>query len=322
MSEILFSSNRLRAELHVSSLSKVVITFPPRQPRLKGFLSGEHAFFLKKRGLSQIAISTSQNDWYLNPDLPALIATIQPAANRFETVICFGFSMGGYAAMLFSGAVNANRVIAVSPQFSPDPIKTPFEYRWMADRKKIDVHHDDLGTRANHNADGIILVDRFHKYDRMHAVLIKQAIPSWRVVNFAMGGHAATNALRTAKMIGNLDDVLLGDSVSVPQLIKMHKSSRRKSYTYWMRLAQHAAMRRPAFARKMMDRAISLKPTDPLRKYELGLAVACSGMKSGLGLIKEAILEHSSAPISWRFKLLVLECASILRFPIKGKAMD
>ena len=63
-----------------------------------------------------IFIVAKQNHWWQVEGLDELCASVKRFSRRFDRVVSYGSSMGGYGALLTAEAVGATHVLAVSPQ--------------------------------------------------------------------------------------------------------------------------------------------------------------------------------------------------------------
>ena len=119
------------------STDKLVITFyhyaNARSTNVSGF--GEE-FFLR-RNIDAVHFIPAQNNWYQYDELPHAAALVRKIAEQYRKVVTYGSSMGGYAAIRFGRAVGASEALALSPQFSIDPLVTPFEQRWAPHSARI-----------------------------------------------------------------------------------------------------------------------------------------------------------------------------------------
>src|SRR5690606_30202022 len=93
--------------------------------------------FLRNAGISAIHVMGVREDWYQYPEMPAAMQAVRQATAGAERVMTYGSSMGGYAALRFADAAGANAVLAISPQYSIDPKKMPFETRWHQESQRI-----------------------------------------------------------------------------------------------------------------------------------------------------------------------------------------
>ena len=200
--ELYRSDNLLVVGVQPFGSRSVAITFCPwaPQPTLEqpGFGEG----FLIKYGIDAIHVICRDNCWYQYDDtcaaLDAAVAHAAPYANK----VAMGWSMGGYAAINFSQYIGVDRVIAVSPQFSGDPAKVPFETRWSRDRRAIRFRHDRIDTLARDGRQIWLLFDDRHPIDRRHVELIRARL---NVIELALphSGHPAGAILASLGMLAN-----------------------------------------------------------------------------------------------------------------------
>jgi hypothetical protein len=287
--QTIFSGDHARAYLIAKSPHDLVFTFDFWTPRKSDFIPARAGTLLAKSDASQLIVQTRRNDWFLNADLPALLDACGAAAKPYANVLCYGFSMGAYGAMIFSGAVGASRVVCVSPQFSVDPAKVPFEKRWLKDALLIDFTHERFEDRINRDAPGLIVFDPMVRDDARHAELILERVPEWRAVRFFRAGHPATGLLREAGSVGDFGREILKPQTTARQLLSLHRAARRRSASYWDSIAEDAGARRPALARTATRHAMQcnlriINPRVALRivskAYEFQIVGAAKALES------------------------------------------
>lgn len=66
------------------------------------------------------------SDWYQYPDLDKLLNVILTYKEKYDDVVCYGQSMGGYAALHTSSILKPQRVLAICPQYTIDKDKIDF----------------------------------------------------------------------------------------------------------------------------------------------------------------------------------------------------
>jgi tetratricopeptide (TPR) repeat protein len=86
--------------------------------------------FFQSRDVSAIHVMGKSEDWYQYADIEQALATVRTAVADASRVMTYGSSMGGYAAIRFADAAAAHAVLALSPQYTIDPAKPPFDDRW------------------------------------------------------------------------------------------------------------------------------------------------------------------------------------------------
>jgi esterase/lipase len=126
-----------------------------------------------RRGAAHAHVATHRNDWYHN-DGPSLRTALERLSQPFERVMLYGASMGGYGALLLSGVVEADRVVAVAPQFSVDPPQPPFKTRWRHLMQNVDFGHDGLDAHASASAAKYIVYDPGYRDDAAQAAILSQ----------------------------------------------------------------------------------------------------------------------------------------------------
>ena len=85
-------------------------------------------------------VSDTVRSWYNNAGVfDEIVAFVQQykAQNHIVRTITFGNSMGGYGAIQFAGALDADVCLALSPQYSANPTDVPDETRWQKWRDNI-----------------------------------------------------------------------------------------------------------------------------------------------------------------------------------------
>lgn len=193
----------LRRAPHGSAI--MVITFQSffdaHEPPRGGF--GE--VFLDANGLDAIHVISRSNAWYQYADMPAALAVIAAAAAAATTRVTYGLSMGAYAAVRFARDVQADRVVAISPQYSIDPRTVPFEKRWAEFSPEITFLWDWPSPTAERASTGpeVAAIYDPHNRDIRHVALIAAHHPVHHIL-VPHGGHPVTALLTEAGMLSGL----------------------------------------------------------------------------------------------------------------------
>lgn len=179
--------------LHVSAT-----VFDDSKPVCIAFASGGNprestaASLAGKYGINTISVACRAMDWWQYADLEAAEAAIARFARRFPRRILYGFSMGGYGALLCSARLEADTVLVCSPQAAMGPDCPPSETRWADDRARIAAElgfpHDNLSERLSRTAEIIVVYDPLD-VDRDHVAMVEAVRPVTRIV-FPLAGHA------------------------------------------------------------------------------------------------------------------------------------
>ena len=221
---------------------KIVVTFNHWQMNKTGFGDYQPLQSALAHDYGHLSVQTSRNDWYLNQDLPKLMKRLHGFAERRQ-IIAIGFSMGGYATLRLSGALNIERALLVSPQVAVTPAKVPFD-RMKRDLSLCDLDMDDLSDR-NRSMRGFILQDPcLQPVDRKHALAICDLFPALEIAAIPFGGHPATKIFRESNTYGSLISAFLDDRLSRSLLKKLHRNARSGSSLYQGKLAERLGLRK------------------------------------------------------------------------------
>ena len=176
----------------------------------------------------------------------------------YSEAVLYGGSMGGYGALIFSGALNATRVVASTPQFSPDPSKPPHETRWQDQVRDLHFRHDDLLSMASSKAEKYIIFDPSCRADRKHVELIAQ-LPNVRPIWLPLTDHYGITFLHESGVLRAVLAALFFEKDPGRTVRRLRRDGRRSSATYLTELARRLASRghmRDAF--KAVSRAYVL----------------------------------------------------------------
>ena len=206
-------------------------------------------------GLAHLHVQSRWNDWFLNPETPALEAALKAARARFMTARALGFSMGGYGALRFSRALRLNQVLLVSPQVS---LLLPEEDRYP-EAAGFDPLAGDLATHARPDLKGVVAFDPTHALDRLHADRIVALLPGIRPARLSFGGHPGTAAIGQAGGFRSLQRLSLAARLQARDVVQLHRTLRHGSARYWRERADRLLRAgRTTLAAQALDRAEAL----------------------------------------------------------------
>jgi len=112
----------------------------------------------KELKLSCLYVIGINKDWYQNKDDQKLI--VEEISKFDKNPILFGFSMGGYGAILFSNFVKNKKVVAISPQINLISSSNNSAYKILKD---VNFTYPDLSVLENKSDISIITGDYFDK---------------------------------------------------------------------------------------------------------------------------------------------------------------
>lgn len=146
----------------------------------------------KKLRLNCIGFMAKRPNWYPWPNISKAITSIESFLSRFTTRICYGGSMGGYAAVKFSRKLNAKATIALCPQWSLDPKEcgdTDSGWSKYYTDKMMDMGITKFDTHGNI----FVFFDPAHSVDRFHAQKILGLSKTSYAVLTRSADHHVTN---------------------------------------------------------------------------------------------------------------------------------
>lgn len=266
--------------------------------------------YFRNNGYACLTVDSHRNDWFLSAETVPLMAALAGVCRDHGEVVTYGFSMGGFAALLFSRILGASRIVAISPQYSIDRTLCPFETRWAEEAKSIPAGADPAAL-GDTSLPGYLVYDPQIALDGQQAGKVMARFPHLVPVRLHGGGHPATVALRQAGEIGTLGAGLLA-GWSAEQGMALHRHHRRHSGLYLAALADRCAARRPALAETLYRRAIpSLVGDYPHRAFQACARLAHLGDRSHIETMARLIAETPEPPAWWAWKLGQLRAAAV-----------
>lgn len=251
--KVIHAGSDLRLEYsgpeRLSAAQRVVVAFAPYDYPFDPE-AGWGARSLLKRGIAHVCVFHSAPIWHQTPEFFAAMRLCRDFLGPEVALTTYGFSMGGYGAILAADALDADRVVAVSPQFSIDPAIAPFERRfgeeWAAMGPWL---HDMAEHRRDAHREVIVLYDPMHRIDRRHEAFFAQ-LPGHHRCLLHGAGHAGIQAMREMGIIETLFDLLRGGG-SALEARNAYRQNRRKGFRYLRKVGSYLHERKhplaPAF---------------------------------------------------------------------------
>lgn len=294
---ILFESHDLMVRFVPAGAGDVcVVTFDSynddRTLSRNGFAEG----YLAAIGVAAVHVISRNNDWYQHRELPDALARIRSVTRGYGRVITYGTSMGGYAAIRFADRVGADAVIALSPQYSIDPAKAPFEKRWMADARRIKFLAD-LDGRIVTRADVVVAYDPA-SLDAKHVDLIVRDIKI-RPLRVSYAGHSVPAMLNESKLLDPLIQRVIADKLDTVALEREVRHRRRELAIYFAELANRQPPHRSKLAVRLARRAAELNPHHDIALRSLADRLAADGQFEEAIVLYEGLLERNLRPVQY-----------------------
>lgn len=223
--------------------------------------------FFRQSGVSAIHVMGRREDWYQYPEMAAAMGAVRQATAGADRVMTYGTSMGGYGAVRFADAAGANAALAISPQYSIDPAKVPYEKRWVQDSKRIKwlPEIDDQLVCAFRP---VIVFDPAGE-DSHH---IRQIEAEIEIVGLGLrySKHPSTTYLVEAGLLKPLVFDVLSGGFDAEAFKREATLRRRHSSTYHSRLAELQPPQRQKTGMALAQRACDISPNDPIALAILG----------------------------------------------------
>lgn len=193
------------------------------------FQSTSEGFF-RKRGIPAIYFFGRVNHWWQTEEVFQAIKVLQDFGlnDKFKNITTYGLSMGGYGALMLSGALKANRVVSVAPQYSINSDVVPFETRWPDDRSRINFFYDDMAQGLIKEGQVIIFYDKFFDFDERHVKMVEAIRPVDKfLVNFS--SHTVARGLNDMGVLSSVMEKALTNKITKNEFMDLMRISRRKS---------------------------------------------------------------------------------------------
>lgn len=242
--------------------------------------------FLRQSGVSAIHVMGRCEDWYQYPEMAEAMAAVRAAVAGADRVMTYGSSMGAYAALRFADAAGAHAVLAISPQYSVDPAKVPFETRWLQDGKRI-AFQQSIDERLSCACRPLIVYDSSGD-DERHVRLIAAEIDA-DLVGLRYVHHPATTYLNEMGLLGPLVFEVLSGDLDVETFRSEAVARRRNSAVYLSRLAELQPPSRARMGRGIAALAVERAPHNPMALTALAAYLTRAGEHD------EAIALHERA---------------------------
>jgi hypothetical protein len=222
--------------------------------------------------IGAIHILTHGNDWFQYAEMDAVTAAVRAALTGAERVLAYGSSMGGYGAIRFADAVGAQAALALSPQYSVDRRKVPFERRWMQDQRRIRFRGDLDGTIRT-RARIIAVFDPLLEQDQRHIALIAADTAVERIP-LSHAGHPAGPLLSDIGLLKPMVEAALAGTLD-PAAVAREAEARAADSPSWLGERSGALPPGPE-AIALAERAVALAPDSPSAHDRLAQRLAAT----------------------------------------------
>ncbi|MCQ4160422.1 hypothetical protein NON00_10825 [Roseomonas sp. GC11] len=208
--KLVFSSENMKVLYRPGKTDYALVTFSHSN------WTGERLDYWGRRladnlDLTTVGIVARRNDWFCNPDMPAILAAARARLAGFRKVISFGSSMGGYAALKFSAAVGASSVLSFVPQYSIAPADVgAFDRRFLSHYEP--ARHDGMRIEeADVARNAYVFLDPNFRMDRRNVEMIRARAPRLQMVPARTTGHSTLELFAGTEKTARLFELALAE---------------------------------------------------------------------------------------------------------------
>jgi hypothetical protein len=266
--QVIFSGEELRLEYsgptpHPSL--RVVVAFPPYDYPYDGQDGGWGSRSFTKRGIAHVCVFHRAENWHQHGEFLIAMQACRAFFGPRVALTAYGFSMGGYAAMLGARALDADRAVAVSPQFSIDPKMTPFDRRYSDQWNAMGDWKHDIAPQMDDKRAYVVLYDPLHRQDRRQEALFPRPALYQRCLIHG-AGHAGIQAIVEMGIGETLFDLLRG-TVGPAALRRAYRAGRHRGFRYQRKMGTLLHDQRHPMAARFMEMAKTAKFHRLIKKW-------------------------------------------------------
>lgn len=221
---------------------------------------------ITKLNINCLGFMAKRPNWFPQTSMLAAKNKISRITARFHEKIGYGGSMGGYAAIKYSGFFGFSSVLAFCPQWSIDPeecqgIRTGYEKHFTPAMKAMGIKPEEMEGEI------CILYDKKHPADAFQFQKIAACTQNVTGIHVAMTNHHVTSVLAGSMHLDQMLSALrLRDFGKLAQLAN---SIRRKSPVRTRILLARAVDKHPWLVGKIISRSRHAKELSEQEKSSL-----------------------------------------------------
>lgn len=239
----------------------LVISFSPLidENRSMGKDDGFGVKFFESNEISAIYVIPKWNHWYQYEYIESTLKILKCYIAKFERIVLYGVSMGGYGVLKYANYLEASSVISISPQAVLNGHKSRFDKRFSQFWDKIDHISDDWLYEKAFPLNTAILYDKYHEQDNAHAQIILDHVKHAKSIHLPFSGHEVFAVLNESGILSKFILALIESNSDYPSLLGAYRSVRGKSGITWMYAALNSQSRgRHESASKLFEKSIDV----------------------------------------------------------------
>jgi hypothetical protein len=246
--ERVFENESIAVDLISIGSDKLAVTFQPYDYlgfEAKGF--GEN--FFVSLGYDVLCFKTTENDWYQTASIEDMTHLAEEYLQHYRLRVGYGSSMGAYGALYFARALELNKVIAFSPQFSIESSSVPFELRWQENASSLSFNHPPMV--GDDDVEVFMLYDPINTLDKKHVNLIRSQFPTGQDIKLPFTGHPSISPLADCEMLRHSMECLLDDRGI--DIRRTRRAIREMSQEYANNILRHGSFRRASKSARLFN---------------------------------------------------------------------
>jgi len=167
--------------------------------------------------------------WFPQASMQAMLDAIAELIAPFEQRIAYGGSMGGYAAIKYSNALDVQRAVAMVPQYSIDPEDVKDARYNMFYQPELNGEMRITKADVSEDREYIIIYDPHYAQDRAHYHKLREVLPPHHVLHLAFTNHDAIAVLASSELV---NDFLLHEFDASYFYQKMRRVKKNSKFYY------------------------------------------------------------------------------------------
>ncbi|MBS1303851.1 hypothetical protein [Loktanella sp. SALINAS62] len=226
---------------------KLLVTFGGQPSDIAD--SGFGTDFAQKNGWDHVFVAQRRGTQFQGLHAAVFRAALSPLCTPGRDVICYGSSLGGYAALYYGGQIDA-RIIAAAPMLPAwDGLALPAY-------KDVRVLHRHLKRSRKSRHAPFVIYDPVQTRDvKFLNQTVRPAYRNVRELALPFTGHTVLVALSKMRLVKTLISGLIEDD-RIPQF----KLARNGNAAFHRERGKALAFSHPDFARREYERALELQP--------------------------------------------------------------
>lgn len=250
MEEIVFHDNKLEVYFHQGTSDLLVITFNEMGTKPGRGSWGGGA--LRKNGFSYLGFVSKEPNWFPEKSVFAARESLATIIDKFEKVVTYGHSQGGYASIRYAALFGSYATISFCPQYSILPESMDGADKRFSSYLKNTVDHREI-TRADQgeNCTSYIFFDPNDQLDKLNFSKIREKIANSYKIEMYGTGHQSVRAIANSEAIGSI--IRCAASRDLSGIFTAVRKSKRRWPARKIFLARDLALRNKDAAIKLID---------------------------------------------------------------------